>query len=188
MRLFAIDHSPTLNRIDFNVDGTAVLLAAALVSTTARQDELAAMALILTGLGSWITKRKHWRTYHHLSDQAPDDGVTSALKDHVVRTTHSCPPRIANGSTEAPSAASAGQGGTALPMHFAGHKAMPCDDSLELDARIEANPVAEWQVVENRTQIIAPISEQDSSTRRLLVDVLSDEQEHAAKLKDSLAD
>jgi bacterioferritin len=62
------------------------------------------------------------------------------------------------------------------------------DDSCELKAMIKANLIAERVAIETYTQIIALIGEQDSSTRRLLEDILSDEQEHAAELQDWLAD
>ena len=39
MHRFAIKHSTAFNCIDFRVDSTAGVLAAALVSTTARRDE-----------------------------------------------------------------------------------------------------------------------------------------------------
>ena len=41
--------------------------------------------------------------------------------------------------------------------------------------------------VESYSQMIAMIGDKDSTTRRLLEDILSDEQEHADELKDWLA-
>ena len=52
---------------------------------------------------------------------------------------------------------------------------------------IRANLIAERVAIEAYTQIIALIGDQDSTTRRLLEDILSDEQEHAEELKDWLA-
>lgn len=62
------------------------------------------------------------------------------------------------------------------------------DDSRELKVMIKANLIAERVAIETYTQIIALIGEQDSSTRRLLEDILSDEQEQAAELQDWLTD
>jgi sterol desaturase/sphingolipid hydroxylase (fatty acid hydroxylase superfamily) len=80
MRLFAIEHSTAANRFDFAFYGAAVLLlAAALMSATSRQDGLAAMALVLIGLGGWtiieyglhrfvlhrLAPFKRWHADHH---------------------------------------------------------------------------------------------------------------------------
>jgi cyclopropane-fatty-acyl-phospholipid synthase len=80
MRLFAIEHSTAGNRVDFAVYGTTVLLlAAALIWTTSRQDGLAALALVLIGLGGWtiieyglhrfvlhrFAPFKRWHADHH---------------------------------------------------------------------------------------------------------------------------
>ncbi len=62
------------------------------------------------------------------------------------------------------------------------------DDSSELKAMIKSNLVAERVAIEAYSQIIALIGDKDSTTRRLLEDILSDEQEHADELKDWLAD
>lgn len=62
------------------------------------------------------------------------------------------------------------------------------DDSSDLKAMIRANLVAERVAIEAYTQIIALIGDKDSTTRRLLEDVLGDEQQHADELKDWLAD
>ena len=61
------------------------------------------------------------------------------------------------------------------------------DDSTDLTAMIRANLIAERVAIETYTQIIALIGEKDSTTRRLLEDILADEQEHADELKDWLA-
>jgi len=61
------------------------------------------------------------------------------------------------------------------------------DESLDLNAMIRANLVAERVAIEAYTQIIALVGAKDSSTRRLLEDILADEQGHAEELKDWLA-
>ena len=60
------------------------------------------------------------------------------------------------------------------------------DDSTELKAMIRANLIAERVAIETYSQIIALIGDKDSTTRRLLEDILSDEQEHADELADWL--
>lgn len=60
------------------------------------------------------------------------------------------------------------------------------DDSADLAAMIRANLVAERVAIEAYSQIIAMIGDKDSTTRRLIEDILSDEQEHAEELKDWL--
>ena len=62
------------------------------------------------------------------------------------------------------------------------------DDSADLKTMIKANLIAERVAIETYSQIIVLIGEKDSTTRRLLEDILSDEQEHAEELKDWLAD
>ena len=62
------------------------------------------------------------------------------------------------------------------------------DDSTDLKSMIRANLVAERVAIEAYSQIIALIGEKDSTTRRLLEDILADEQEHADELNDWLAD
>ena len=62
------------------------------------------------------------------------------------------------------------------------------DDSTDLKAMIRANLVAERVAIESYTQLIALIGDKDSTTRRLLEDILSTEQEHAEELKDWLSD
>jgi bacterioferritin len=61
------------------------------------------------------------------------------------------------------------------------------DDSADLKAMIKANLIAERVAIEAYSQIIALIGDKDSTTRRLLEDILADEQEHADELKDWLA-
>jgi len=62
------------------------------------------------------------------------------------------------------------------------------DDSTDLKAMIRANLIAERVAIEAYSQIIALIADKDSTTRRLLEDILADEQQHADELKDWLAD
>jgi bacterioferritin len=61
------------------------------------------------------------------------------------------------------------------------------DQSEDLTAMIRANLIAERVAIEAYTQLIALIGDKDSTTRRLLEDILSDEQEHADELADWLA-
>jgi bacterioferritin len=62
------------------------------------------------------------------------------------------------------------------------------DESPDLKAMIRANLIAERVAIESYSQIIAMVGHKDSSTRRLLEDILGDEQRHAEELKDWLAD
>jgi bacterioferritin len=60
------------------------------------------------------------------------------------------------------------------------------DASCDLKAMIRANLVAERVAVETYRQIIHLIGDKDPTTRRLLEDVLKDEEEHAEDMKDLL--
>ena len=60
------------------------------------------------------------------------------------------------------------------------------DESTDLKAMIRANLIAERVAIETYSQIIALIGDKDSTTRRLLEDILSDEQKHADELADWL--
>jgi bacterioferritin len=62
------------------------------------------------------------------------------------------------------------------------------DDSQDLKAMIRANLVAERVAIEAYSQMIALIGDKDTTTRRLLESILSQEQEHAEELRDWLAD
>ena len=62
------------------------------------------------------------------------------------------------------------------------------DDSLLLKDMIRANLVAERVAIEIYSQLVTLIGDKDISTRRLLEDILADEQQHADELKDWLAD
>ncbi|WP_295636415.1 ferritin-like domain-containing protein [uncultured Methylibium sp.] len=60
------------------------------------------------------------------------------------------------------------------------------DTSLDLKAMVRANLVAERIAVEAYRQMIGLIGDTDPTTRRLLEDILRDEEEHADELKDLL--
>jgi bacterioferritin len=62
------------------------------------------------------------------------------------------------------------------------------DDSADLKAMIRANLVAERVAIETYSQFITLIGERDSTTKRLLEDILADEQRHAEELRDWLSD
>jgi len=53
---------------------------------------------------------------------------------------------------------------------------------------IKADLISECVAIEAYSQMIALIGDKDSTTRRLVEDILSDEQEHAEELKGWLAD
>ena len=58
------------------------------------------------------------------------------------------------------------------------------NDSSELKAMIRANLIAERVAIEAYSQMIALIGDKDSTTRRMLEHILSQEQEHADELSD----
>ena len=58
------------------------------------------------------------------------------------------------------------------------------DDSSDLKAMIKANLIAERVAIEAYSQMIALIGDKDTSTRRMLEGILSQEQEHADELSD----
>ena len=60
------------------------------------------------------------------------------------------------------------------------------DGSLDLQAMIRANLVAERVAIEAYSQMIKLIGDKDSTTRRILEQILSQEQEHADELSDWL--
>jgi bacterioferritin len=60
------------------------------------------------------------------------------------------------------------------------------DESSELKAMVRANLVAERVAVEAYRQMIDLIGDKDPTTRRMLEDILHDEEEHADELKDML--
>ena len=62
------------------------------------------------------------------------------------------------------------------------------DASFDLREMLKANLIAERVAIETYSQMINLIDTKDITTRRLLEDILSDEQQHADGLKDWLAD
>lgn len=58
------------------------------------------------------------------------------------------------------------------------------DGVKDLKAMIRSNLVAERVAVESYRQMIQLVADKDSTTRRLLEDILADEEEHADELKD----
>ena len=62
------------------------------------------------------------------------------------------------------------------------------DESLDLQAMIRANLIAERVAIEAYGQMIKLIGDKDSTTRRMLESILSQEQEHADELSDWLTD
>ena len=62
------------------------------------------------------------------------------------------------------------------------------DDSNDLKTMVRVNLVAERVAIESYHQMIALIGDKDTTTRRLLEDILAQEEEHADELKDWLED
>lgn len=62
------------------------------------------------------------------------------------------------------------------------------DDSADLKDMMRADLVAERVAIESYSQMIGLMRNKDPATRRLLEDILSDEQQHAEELKSWLAD
>jgi len=62
------------------------------------------------------------------------------------------------------------------------------NEAKDLKSMIRANLVAERVAIEVYSQLIDLIGEKDSTTRRLIQDILADEQEHADELSDWLED
>lgn len=60
------------------------------------------------------------------------------------------------------------------------------DESLDLRAMVRSNLTAERIAVESYRQLVGLIGEKDPTTRRLLEDILADEEEHADELADWL--
>ena len=58
------------------------------------------------------------------------------------------------------------------------------DESADLQAMIRSNLIAERVAIEAYSQMIALIGDKDSTTRRMLEGILSQEQEHAEELSD----
>lgn len=60
------------------------------------------------------------------------------------------------------------------------------DEATDLKAMVRANLVAERVAVESYRQMIQLVGDKDPTTRRLLEDILRDEEEHADELADLL--
>jgi bacterioferritin len=60
------------------------------------------------------------------------------------------------------------------------------NEALDLQAMVRANLVAERIAVESYRQMISLIGDKDPTTRRMLEEILTDEEEHADELKDWL--
>jgi bacterioferritin len=60
------------------------------------------------------------------------------------------------------------------------------DASTDLQAQVRANLIAERIAIESYRQMIMLIGDKDPTTRRMLEEILSDEEEHADELKDWL--
>lgn len=60
------------------------------------------------------------------------------------------------------------------------------DDSSDLQAMVRANLVAERVAVEAYRQLIGLLGDKDPTTRRLLEEILADEEEHADEMADLL--
>ncbi len=74
------------------------------------------------------------------------------------------------------------------PESLTGRSHAAYDESLDLKEMIKSNLIAERVAIEAYSQIIVMIGDKDPTTRRLLEDILSDEQSHAEELSDWLAD
>ncbi len=72
------------------------------------------------------------------------------------------------------------------PDSLRGRSHADYDDTKDLKAMIKANLVAERIAVESYRQMISLIGDKDPTTRRLLEDILAQEEEHADELKDLL--
>jgi bacterioferritin len=73
------------------------------------------------------------------------------------------------------------------PDTLSGRSHADYDESADLNAMIRANLVAERVAIEAYSQMIALIGDKDSTTRRVLESILSQEQEHAEELSDWLS-
>ena len=74
------------------------------------------------------------------------------------------------------------------PDHLLQRSHAEYDDSTDLKAMIKANLIAERVAIEAYSQMIALIGDKDSTTRRMLEGILSQEQEHAEELSDWMQD
>ena len=73
------------------------------------------------------------------------------------------------------------------PNHLLERSHADYDESSDLQAMVRANLKAERIAVESYRQMIALIGDKDPTTRRMLEEILTDEEEHADELKDWLA-
>ena len=62
------------------------------------------------------------------------------------------------------------------------------DDATDMKSMIKANLIAERVAIEAYSQMIALIGDKDSTTRRMLEGILSQEQEHAEELSDWMSE
>ena len=62
------------------------------------------------------------------------------------------------------------------------------DESSDLQAMIRSNLIAERVAIEAYSQMVQLIGDKDSTTRRMLESILSQEQEHADELSDWMTD
>jgi bacterioferritin len=74
------------------------------------------------------------------------------------------------------------------PDTLSGRSHADYDASLDLQAMIRANLIAERVAIEAYSQMIALIGDKDSTTRRILESILGQEQEHADELSDWLTE
>ena len=74
------------------------------------------------------------------------------------------------------------------PSSLEGRSHADYDDSADLQAMIKANLTAERVAVESYRQMIALVADKDPTTRRILAEILMDEEEHADELSDWLED
>jgi bacterioferritin len=72
------------------------------------------------------------------------------------------------------------------PDSLLGRSHADYDASMDLQAMVRANLVAERIAVESYRQMIVLIGDKDPTTRRMLEEILTDEEEHADELKDWL--
>ncbi len=70
------------------------------------------------------------------------------------------------------------------PSRIAQNSHADYDESLDLHQMVKANLIAERIAVESYRQMVQMIGEKDPTTRRMLEEVLADEEEHADELSD----
>jgi bacterioferritin len=73
------------------------------------------------------------------------------------------------------------------PDRLLGRSHAGYDEVADLKAMIRSNLVAERVAVETYRQMIALVADKDPTTRRMLEQILADEEEHADELSDWLA-